>query len=44
MNRETHATKTVVMTNRHGSSIIRLHMAVLKEYPGYFIRKSIVKR
>jgi len=43
MNRETGATVTVKRVNRHGGSIILIHQKLLKEYPGYFIRKSANK-
>jgi len=44
MQRGTNATKTLTMRNRHGGSVILIHKKMLAENPGWFIRKSTIKR
>lgn len=43
MNRQTNAVIVVVERNYRGQAMSVLHAKILKQHPGYFIRKSIRK-
>jgi len=44
MQRGTTATKTLTVRNRNGGAVIVIHKKILAENPGWFIRKSTIKR